>query len=119
APAARPSPIDSRFNAGLALLEEGSGARYVIQLMMTDARDPDYLRAYLAEASRAIGPESLFLYPSGSAETPKVGVLYGAFKTRQEANQAMGSLPENLRQFRPYVRAVEAVRTDIRRTPSA
>ena len=120
APAApRPSPFDSRFNAGLALLEEGSGARYVIQLMMTDARDPDYLRAYLAEASRAIGPESLFLYPSGSAETPKVGVLYGAFKTRQEANQAMGSLPDNLRQFRPYVRAVEAVRTDIRRTPSA
>lgn len=118
-PAARPSPIDSRFNAGLALLEEGSGARYVIQLMMTDARDSDYLRAYLAEASRAIGPESLFLYPSGSAETPKVGVLYGAFKTRQEANQAMGSLPDNLRQFRPYVRAVEAVRTDIRRTPSA
>ncbi len=118
-PAARPSPIDSRFDAGLALLEEGSGARYVIQLMMTDARDSDYLRAYLAEASRAIGPESLFLYPSGSAETPKVGVLYGAFKTRQEANQAMGSLPDNLRQFRPYVRAVEAVRTDIRRTPSA
>ena len=118
-PGARPSPIDSRFNAGLALLEEGSGARYVIQLMMTDARDPDYLRAYLAEASRAIGPESLFLYPSGSAETPKVGVLYGAFKTRQEANQAMGSLPDNLRQFRPYVRAVEAVRTDIRRIPSA
>ncbi len=118
-PAARPSPVDSRFNAGLALLEEGSGARYVIQLMMTDARDPDYLRAYLAEASRAIGPESLFLYPSGSAETPKVGVLYGAFKTRQEANQAMGSLPDNLRQFRPYVRAVEAVRTDIRRPPPA
>jgi MSHA biogenesis protein MshM len=120
APAAtRPSPIDTRFAAGLALLEEGSGARYVIQLMMTDARDPDYLRAYLAEASRAIGPEALFLYPSGSAETPKVGVLYGAFRTRQEANQAMGSLPDNLRQFRPYVRAIEAVRTDIRRVPSA
>ena len=115
----RPSPIDTRFAAGLALLEEGSGARYVIQLMMTDARDPDYLRAYLAEASRAIGPEALFLYPSGSAETPKVGVLYGAFRTRQEANQAMGSLPDNLRQFRPYVRAIEAVRTDIRRVPSA
>ena len=31
----------------------------------------------------------------------------------------MGALPANLRQFRPYVRSVEAVRNDVRRAPAA
>jgi MSHA biogenesis protein MshM len=111
--------LESRFSAGLALLEGASGGRYVVQLMMTDARDPAYLQAYLAEASRTLKPEELFLYPSGSADSPKVGVLYGSFQTRKEASDAMGALPDNLRQFRPYVRAVEAVRNDVRRGPAA
>ncbi len=116
--AAGSTGLESRFSAGLALLEGNSAGRYVVQLMMTDARDPAYLAAYLAEATRALRPEELYLYPSGSAESPKVGVLYGAFATRKEANEAMGSLPANLRQFRPYVRAVESVRGDVRRAPA-
>ena len=119
APAARqPSPIESRYSAGRALLESDAGGRYVVQLMMTDARDPAYLEAYLAEASRTIRLDELFLYPSGNPESPKVGVLFGAFQTRREASEAMGALPGNLRQFRPYVRAVEAVRSDLRRVPA-
>ena len=84
--------------------------------MMTDARDTAYLESYLAEASRSLRRTTLFLYPSGSAESPRVGVLYGAFPTRREANEAMGALPPNLRQFRPYVRSVESVRNDVRRS---
>ncbi|MCW5594099.1 MAG: AAA family ATPase, partial [Burkholderiales bacterium] len=71
--------LESRFSAGQALLEATSGPRYVVQLMMTDARDPAYIQAYLAEATRTLRPEDLFLYPSGSSDSPKVGVLYGAF----------------------------------------
>jgi len=120
APAAeKPRGLESRLSAGIALLDGTSGGRYVVQLMMTDARDPAYLQAYLAEASRTLKPEELYLYPSGSAESPKVGVLYGAFGTRKEASDAMDALPGNLRQFRPYVRAVEAVRNDVRRAPAA
>ena len=95
------------------------GGRYVVQLMMTDARDTAYIESYLAEASRSLKTEEVFLYPSGSAESPKVGVLYGAFATRREANDAMAALPANLRQFRPYVRSVESVRNDLRRAPAA
>jgi type II secretory pathway predicted ATPase ExeA/septal ring-binding cell division protein DamX len=117
--AERPQGLESRLSAGIALLDGTSGGRYVVQLMMTDARDPAYLQAYLAEASRTLKPGELFLYPSGSADSPKVGVLYGAFQTRKEASDAMDALPGNLRQFRPYVRAVEAVRNDVRRVPAA
>ena len=114
-PSGKASPLEARYAAGIALLGGGAGGRYVVQLMMTDARDPAYLQAYLAEASRAVRQEDLYLYPSGSPESPKVGVLYGAFQTRREANEAIGALPENLLRFRPYVRAVEAVRSDLRR----
>lgn len=121
-PARASSPsalLDSRHAAGVALLEGMKERRYVVQLMMTDARDPAYLEYYLADAARTVNAEELYLYPSGSAESPKVGVLYGLFQTRREASEAMGALPGNLRQFRPYVRTVESVRSDLRREPAS
>ncbi len=111
------TPLESRYSAGISLLERAPATTYVIQLMMTDARDRDYLASYLAEAARSLKSEELFLYPSGSAEAPKVGVIYGAFESRPLANEALGALPERLRQFRPYVRAVNAVRADVRKEP--
>ncbi|MBL0142729.1 MAG: AAA family ATPase [Betaproteobacteria bacterium] len=117
-PADSTARVDSRYAAGVALLESPSGGRYVVQLMMTDARDPAYIDSYLGEASRTLKPEELFLYPSGSADSPKVGVLFGAFQSRREASEAINALPANLRQFRPYVRSVEAVRNDVRQRPA-
>lgn len=113
-----PPTLEARYAAGHALVESATGPRYVVQLMMTDARDPAYLESYLAQATRTLKADEIFLYRSGSVDVPKVGVLYGAFATRQEANDAMAALPANLRQFRPYVRAVESVRGDIRRSPA-
>lgn len=84
---------------------------------MTDAKEHGYLEYYLAEATRKLKLEELYLYPSGTSEAPKMGVLYGTFGTRQEANAAIEALPANLRQFRPYVRPLEAVRSDVRRPP--
>jgi septal ring-binding cell division protein DamX len=113
----RASPIDARLAAGLILLEGAGGDRLAVQLMMTDARERGYLESYLAEASRAIKPEELFLYPSGSEETPKLGVLYGTFATRREATSALEGLPAGLRRFRPYVRPLDEVRRDVRQKP--
>jgi type II secretory pathway predicted ATPase ExeA/septal ring-binding cell division protein DamX len=116
APRAASSPLlDARYSAGLALLDGATERRYVVQLMMTDARETGYLEYYLAEAARTLSANDLFLYPSGSADSPKVGVLYGSFQTRREATEAMNALPANLRQFRPYVRTVEGVKNDVRR----
>jgi septal ring-binding cell division protein DamX len=83
--------------------------------MMTDAREKSYLRSFVAEASRGIKSGDIYLYPSGNGESPKIGVIYGTFESRQEATQALMALPEKLRQFRPYVRTVDAVRADLRR----
>jgi septal ring-binding cell division protein DamX len=108
--------VDGRIAAGRELLADGSSSRYAVQLMVTDARSRAYLESYLAEAGRALKGDQLFLVPSGSPESPRLGVVFGAFNDRNEAVAALDALPPQLRQFKPYVRTLEAVREDARRT---
>jgi len=83
--------------------------------MVADAREREYLESYLSEAGRTVKSDRLYVVPAGSPEAPRLGVLIGAFEERGEATAALGSLPESLRQFRPYVRSLESVREDARR----
>jgi type II secretory pathway predicted ATPase ExeA/septal ring-binding cell division protein DamX len=117
APAAEAPPLRSlasRLAAGNDLLADAT-PRYAVQLMVTDARERTYLENYLAEAGRAIAYERLFVVPSGSPESPRLGVLFGTFDERTGAATALAALPESLKQFRPYVRSLDAVREDARR----
>jgi type II secretory pathway predicted ATPase ExeA len=106
--------VAARIAAGRELLASDV-PRYAVQLMVTDARERGYLENYLAEAGRALGPEHLFVVPAGSPEMPRLGVLFGTFEERGAATLALASMPEGLKQFRPYVRPIEAVREDARR----
>jgi MSHA biogenesis protein MshM len=114
-----PAPASPRSIAALAagreLLADESTSRYAVQLMVADARERDYVENYLSEAGRAVRAERLFVVPAGSPEAPRLGVLIGAFDERGEALSTLASLPESLRQFRPYVRSLEGVREDARR----
>jgi type II secretory pathway predicted ATPase ExeA/septal ring-binding cell division protein DamX len=114
--AANPSDsLAARLAAGRGLIADGAPASYAVQLMVTDARSRGYLENYLAEAGKTVERERLFLVPAGSAETPRLGVLIGGFRERGEALAALDALPEPLKQFRPYVRPIDAVRDDARR----
>lgn len=115
APAAETDPVSARLAAGRDLLAQPQRVRYAVQLLVTDARERAFLEQYLGEAARALPPERLFLVPAGSPDAPRVGLLYGAFRERGEANAALGALPQPLRQFRPYVRTLEALRDEARR----
>ena len=116
AAATRPAdPIAVRLAAGQELLGGSSGARYSVQLMVTDAREREYLESWLAEAGRAVQPDKLVLVPAGNVEAPRLGVLFGGYPERNDATQALEALPVGLRQFRPYVRSLDAVREDARR----
>ncbi|HEX5633846.1 MAG TPA: hypothetical protein VFX50_11495, partial [Gemmatimonadales bacterium] len=120
APQAAPAadPIDSRAAAGRELLAPGSAARYSVQLMVTDAREREYLESYLAQAGRLVEPAKLYLVASGNPQSPRVGVLYGGYEGRAQATEALAALPVPLRQFKPYVRSVDAVREEARRAQS-
>ena len=115
APAAPPpDPVEARIAAGRDLVADPAGPRYAVQLMVTDAREREYLGTYLAEAGRVVEPSSLYLVPAGGS---RLAVLLGAYGARAEATRALDALPEDLRQFRPYVRSLDAVREDARRSP--
>jgi septal ring-binding cell division protein DamX len=107
--------IEGRTAAGRELLATSSSARYSVQLMATDPREREYLETYLAEAGRLVDPQKLYLVASGSPQSPRVGVLFGAFEARGQAADALGTLPAPLRQFKPYVRSVDALREEARR----
>jgi MSHA biogenesis protein MshM len=106
--------LSRRLVAGKSLLDDDA-TRYSVQLMVTEAKDREYLEGYLAQAARAIDAEKLYLVPAGNPETPRVGVLYGGFRDRGEATIALNTLPADLRLFRPYVRSLDSVREDARR----
>ena len=108
--------VAARLAAGKQLLEGSATGGYGVQLMVTDAREKAYLESYLAEAARSLKPETLYLFPAGSRESPRIGVLYGAFPERAEALAALDAMPAALKQFRPYVRPLDGLREDVRRT---
>ncbi|HZZ94648.1 MAG TPA: AAA family ATPase [Usitatibacter sp.] len=110
--------LDSRLAAGRQLLD-GNAPGYSVQLMVTDARSRSYLEHYLADASHSVSPDRLYLVPAAGVDTPRLGLLFGHYRERGEAVAALDALPEGLRQFRPYVRSLEAVRDDARRTPDS
>jgi type II secretory pathway predicted ATPase ExeA/septal ring-binding cell division protein DamX len=106
--------VEARLAAGRALLERPDPG-YSVQLMVTDARSRAYLERYLADAARNAKPEDFFVVPAGTREAPRFGVLLGSYRERAEAVAVLDALPEPLRQFRPYVRTLDAVRDDARR----
>jgi MSHA biogenesis protein MshM len=115
-PAAVPGdPVANRIAAGRDLLANTAAARYAVQLMVTDARERAFLESYLGEAGRSVEAERLYLVPQGSAEAPRLGLLLAGYRDRDEALAALDKLPTGLRQFRPYVRTLDAVREDARR----
>ena len=103
--------IDARLAAGRDLIAAPSH-RYSVQILQADARSRDYVESYLVEASRAVNPDRLYLVPAGSPDAPRLGLLFGAFDDRVDASLALSALPENLKQFRPYVRPLDMVRED-------
>ena len=53
--------------------------------MVTDARERAYLESYLAEAGTRAQARALYLFPAGTRDSPRIGVIYGAFDERAEA----------------------------------
>jgi MSHA biogenesis protein MshM len=107
-------PLSARVAAGRDILASGGG-QFAVQLMVTDARERTYLTGYLADAAQVLSASMLFVADAGTAEAPRYGVLYGPFRARDEASEALANLPPALKQFGPYVRTLEAVRDEARR----
>ena len=108
--------LERRLTAGRALLEGGGKPRQqTVQLMVADAKSRGYVEAYLADAGRAVPADDLYVVHTGNPDSPRLGVLYGAYDDRPQAVAALEALPPGLRQFKPYVRPLSVVREEARR----
>jgi MSHA biogenesis protein MshM len=117
---APPDPVEHRLAAGRDLLAANAlASRYAVQLMVTDAHAHAYLESYLADAARSLAPETLYLVPQGTAQAPRLGLVFGPFGGREEALGALAQLPPRLRRFGPYVRTLEALRRERHRAEAS
>jgi|KBSMisStaDraftv2_1062788.scaffolds.fasta_scaffold09917_6 type II secretory pathway predicted ATPase ExeA len=107
--------LGRRLVAGRALLADETPGRFAVQLMVSEARDREYIESYLSQAARVLEPDKLYVVPAGNPDSPRVGVLFGAWGDRGQASNALAALPAQVRLFRPYVRSLDNVREDARR----
>jgi septal ring-binding cell division protein DamX len=107
--------LGARVAADMARIDKQPSSRYSIQLMTADERERTAIESYLRTASRELNPDRVMVYFSGTAENPKVSVLYGNYADRTEATAELSSLPQKINQFRPYARSFQAVRDDVRK----
>lgn len=85
---------------------------WVIQLMLSNFTEASERGAFIARAVTMLGEEKLHQYALRLSGTKKIGVLYGPFADRREAQRALSALPSSLRQYQPYMRTVGVVRQE-------
>jgi len=112
--AGSPDWLAARIDADRTRLGSLAPDRWGIQLMTADRRERPAIETYLADVKRSLDSDELVLYRTGPADAPRVGVMFGNFPTRAEAQGALAKLPARISQFRPYVRSFRSLRDDTR-----
>lgn len=106
--------LAQRIAADSTKLASPPADRWTIQLLIADQSEKGAIEGYLTEAARQLGKESLWVYAAGSGDKSRVGVIFGEFGSRKEAQAELSKLSGRLSQFRPYARSFQAIREDIR-----
>jgi MSHA biogenesis protein MshM len=100
-----------RVSTDAARLTAPPAERWTIQLLIADQSEKDAIESFLTEAGRQLGKESLLVYVS---ERGRVGVVFGEFGSRREAQAELAKLPAKLSLYRPYARTFQAIREDVK-----
>lgn len=112
-----PDLIDRRFAATREWLTEAAPATYSIQLMGIEREDQ--LKHHLGNITKFIEANKVFLYRTVANRKASLTVLYGNFSDRRAAQDALEKLPSALKAYRPILRTVRGIRTEIMRHQSS
>jgi len=105
----------ARFAATQEWLKGAPGAQYSIQLFTAGARDLQTVEEMLARAgSRKLELADFYVYGVKIDDQQHYRLAYGLFPSFAEATQGIGKLHPAYRQFAPYVRSVERMRSQNR-----
>ncbi|KAF0166860.1 MAG: type II secretory pathway protein ExeA [Rhodocyclaceae bacterium] len=99
------------LQAGHAWLEKLPNDRWFIQVFATDAGRHGEIETLLRRLSSGkTDMGNVHVYYSELSGTPRYGVIYGDFATREAASAAIRGLPSALRVNKPYPRQVVRLR---------
>ena len=105
----------ARFAATQEWLKSAPGDRYSIQLFTAGAHDLHSVEELLARAASAkLEQTDFYIYGVRINDSQHYRLAYGLYPNFAEANQGMRNLPPAYRQFGPYLRSVERMRSQNR-----
>ncbi len=110
-PADTKDEVEGRIAATKSWLAQPSKNAYSIQLLGAD--NPAQLKHHLNVIRKYIDINDIFVYRTIAKQNPSLTVLYGSFNDRQAAQAALARLPAILKTYKPVLRTMQGIRTEI------
>jgi MSHA biogenesis protein MshM len=105
--------LEARLTATQDWLAQQDKNTYSIQLLGAD--DPQQLKNHLNAIRKYIEISDIFVYRTIAKQKPSLTVLYGSFRDRRAAFDALARLPMPLKAHNPILRTVQGIRGEIAR----
>lgn len=109
--AAAAPTLAERIAATKEWLQRTPDGHYFIQLLITDASNHREVADFIAANAKALELPQIRVYRSSFGGSERLGVIYGDYASRAQANIALAMLGEISRSSQPYVRAVARLRS--------
>ena len=109
--------VELRMAATKEWLAQKGKNSYSIQLLGTD--NPAQLKNHLNFIRKYVEINDIFVYLTIAKQKPSLTVLYGSFKDRRSAQEALAKLPASLKTYKPVLRTMQGVRAEIARHRSS
>lgn len=103
--------LQERLAATTAWLESAPSQTYTIQLL--GGRDDRQLNQHLKFISNIIEIKDVFVYRTLAKGEPALTMTWGSFDSQRAAKEAMAKLPQSLKQYRPLLRTVQGIKTEV------
>ncbi len=104
--------LASRMAATKTWLAREDKNTYSIQLLL-GADNPEQLKYHLSVIGKFIELNEVFVYSSVARHKPSLTVLYGTFRDRRSALDALAKLPTSLKTYKPYLRTIQGVQAEL------
>ncbi|HXF65882.1 MAG TPA: SPOR domain-containing protein, partial [Burkholderiales bacterium] len=104
--------LETRLAATREWLATEPETTYSIQLL--GAENPVQLKEHLNVLSKFVEINQIYVYRTVARQKPSLTVTYGSFGSRREAQDALEKLPARLKAYRPILRTVHGIRSEIR-----
>ncbi len=103
--------LEERLAATEQWLASADPKTYTVQLF--GARDEKQLNQHLKYLSNTIEIKSVFVYRTLAKGEPSLTVIWGSFEDERAALGAMAKLPGFIKAYRPLLRTVHGIRTEV------